>query len=425
MAFKRKPSSSLGLERRVRPRREDEWQEEPQSENSSSEDEDEVEEEGIRGAYDDDEDEDEDEEEEDQASEDGSEDESEPDQDAPKLDLSSVSFGALAKAQESLPSGRKSKSKQSDDVETPQTGVPAPRKSTRSKDDPKPKRSSKHAPQEQTSKKPVSRRREILPDNRRQARDPRFDPLVGRVDEEKASKAYAFLDEYRDKEMADLRVQIKKTKNVNEKENLKRQLQSMESRQKANKRRQDSENLLKEHRKKEKELVAQGKTPFYLKKSEQKKQLLVNRYEGMSKGQVDRAIERKRKKVAGKEKKELDFLERGRASGTLKHCLLVTQLLWGELLIARSGPFEERISTCLGPDPVLGDKSSRLPSTDIDQPVLVDCEGERHHVVVSEDHIRTVHANVRVLTDADEGAGLFDCCQGHVAKRCLKEVEVL
>ncbi|KAF5980265.1 kinase [Fusarium coicis] len=284
MAFKRKTSSSFGLDRRVRPRKEDEWVEEPESQSSSSEDDDdgdEMEEEGIRGASSD-------------------EDEEE------------VSFGALAKAQASLPSaGRKSKSKKSADEDAPRTETPAPRKSTKSKDDPKPKRSSKHAPQEQTSKKPVSRRREILPDNRRQYRDPRFDPLVGRVDEEKASKAYAFLDEYRDKEMADLRAQIKKTKDSYEKDNLKRQLQSMESRKKANMRRQEEERLLKEHRQKEKELVAQGKTPFYLKKSEQKKQLLVNRYEGMSKGQVDRAIERKRKKVAGKEKKELDFLQRG------------------------------------------------------------------------------------------------------------------
>ncbi|KAF5543445.1 kinase [Fusarium mexicanum] len=315
MAFKRKTPSSFGLERRVRPRREDEWVEEPESQGSSSEDDDddddEVEEEGIRGASDDEDDED-DEDEEDQESGEGSGDESEPEENTPKIDLSSVSFGALAKAQASLPSdGRKSKSKKSTDGDAPETETPAPRKSTKSKDDPKPKRSSKHAPQEQTSKKPVSRRREILPDNRRQYRDPRFDPLVGRVDEEKASKAYAFLDEYRDKEMADLRAQIKKTKDSYEKDNLKRQLQSMESRKKANVRRQEEERLLKEHRQKEKELVAQGKTPFYLKKSEQKKQLLVNRYEGMSNGQVDRAIERKRKKFAGKEKKELDFLQRG------------------------------------------------------------------------------------------------------------------
>ncbi|RGP79494.1 hypothetical protein FLONG3_2242 [Fusarium longipes] len=309
MALKRKQSSSLGLERRVRPRKDDDW-EEPESQNSSSEEEDdEVEEEGIRGESEDEEgDEDDDQ---DQESEEGSEDDSEPEQSQPKIDLSSVSFGALAKAQASLPSaGRKSKTKKPTEDDNQKSETPAPRKPTRSKDDPKPKRSSKHAPQEQTSKKPVSRRREIIPENKRQYRDPRFDPLVGRVDEEKASKAYAFLDEYRDKEMADLRVQIKKTKNFNEKENLKRQLQSMESRKKANLRRQEEERLLKEHRQKEKELVAQGKTPFYLKKSEQKKQLLVNRYEGMSKGQVDRAIERKRKKVAGKEKKELDFLQR-------------------------------------------------------------------------------------------------------------------
>ncbi|KAF4988638.1 hypothetical protein FDECE_14972 [Fusarium decemcellulare] len=316
MAFKRK-STSLGLERRVRPRREDDWREEPESQGSSSDsdDDDEVEEYGVRGSHHND-DSDDDDDEQGLGSDDGSEQESESDQEeAPKVDLSSISFGALAKAQASLPSGRKSKSKQSTDADSSRTETPAPRKSTKSKNDPKPKRSSKHAPQEQTSKRPVSRRREIIPDTRRQYRDPRFDPLVGRVDEEKASRAYAFLDEYREKEMADLKAQIKKTKDPNAKDDLKRQLQAMESRKKARKRKEEADNLLKEHRKKEKELVAQGKTPFYLKKSEQKKQLLVNRYEGMSKGQVNRAIGRKRKKVAGKEKKELDSLQRVRSRG--------------------------------------------------------------------------------------------------------------
>ncbi|KAM5342678.1 hypothetical protein ACJ41O_013644 [Fusarium nematophilum] len=320
MAFKRKSTSSL-LGRRVRPRREDDWQEDPESQASSSEedddDDDEVEEEGIRGH-----DEDDDDDEEGSESEDGSDVESESDQDqepaGSKVDLSSISFGALAKAQSSLPSsGRKSKSKSSAETRTDDTPARPRKPTTRSRDDPKLKRSSKHAPQEQSSKRPVSRRREILPDNRRQYRDPRFDPLVGgaRVDEDKASRAYAFLDEYRDKEMADLRAQIKKTKDAGVKDDLKRQLQSMESRRKARKRREEEDSLLREHRRREKELVAQGKTPFYLKKSEQKKQLLVDRYEGMSKGQVDRAIERKRKKVAGKEKKELDSLQRVRPRG--------------------------------------------------------------------------------------------------------------
>lgn len=112
--------------------------------------------------------------------------------------------------------------------------------------------------------------------------------------------------------MAELRTQIKKTKDPYTKEELKRQLLSMESKKKATKRKEEAEALIEEHRKKEKELIAQGKTPYYLKKSEQKKQLLTNRFTSMSKGQVDRAIERKRKKVAGKEKKEMDFLQRVR-----------------------------------------------------------------------------------------------------------------
>lgn len=208
-------------------------------------------------------------------------------------------------------SGRKSKKSKSEPADD-DANLRDEKQHRRAKSDSKQnlQRSSKHAPQEQSSKKPVSRRREILADTRRKARDPRFDPLMGKLDEAKARKAYAFLDEYRDSEMADLRAEIKKTKNTEHKEQLKRQLLSMESRKKARQKKDEEEDLLREHRRKEKDLVAQGKQPFYLKKSDQKKQVLTNRFANMSKGQVDRAIERKRKKVAGKEKKELGALER-------------------------------------------------------------------------------------------------------------------
>lgn len=315
----------------MRPRKEDDW-DEVKSQASSNDDE--VEEQGVRPGRDDDsEQESEDDEQESRADSEvcqtsdlysqssnrlnlQSDDDEPP---APKVDLASISFGALAKAQESLPSRRSKTKTKSDPAKTTSTDtavVPPPRKTSRpSREDLK--RSSKHAPQEQTSTRPVSRRREVVPDAnpRRQHRDPRFDPLVSRLDEAKAQKSYAFLDEYREKEMADLRVQIKKTRNADAKERLKRELMSMEGRKKAKLRREQEEELLKEHRQKEKDLVAQGKQPFYLKKSEQKKQLLVNRYETLSKGQVDRAIERKRKKVAGKEKKELDYLQRSRPRG--------------------------------------------------------------------------------------------------------------
>ncbi|KAL7797487.1 hypothetical protein V8C37DRAFT_369636 [Trichoderma ceciliae] len=311
MSSKRK-STSLGLERRVRARREEEW--EPELSASDDDSGEEVSEEGDDNG------------EEDQDSgeaESGSEPEEaeeEAEEEEPKVDFSSISFGALSRAAASLPRSEKKRNKAGADLDGASTKDTArdtakeslnrePRKSSSRRSDAS-KRSSKHAPQEMTSKKPVSRRREILADPRRKARDPRFDAMTRTLDEAKIAKNYSFLDEYRESEMAELRLQIKKTKDAYAKEDLKRQLLSMESKKKARQKKEDEAKLLQEHRKKEKELVAQGKQPFYLRKSEQKKQLLMDRYAGMSKSQVNKAIERKRKKVVSKEKKELASLER-------------------------------------------------------------------------------------------------------------------
>lgn len=186
-----------------------------------------------------------------------------------------------------------------------------------------PSRSSKHAPMEITSKKPVSRKREILPVHKMVARDPRFDPLVvsrssshsnSKADEDHARKAYAFLDDYRDDEMRQLKAAVKKAKTPAEKEKLQRALMSMESRKKTREKRDKERALIEEHRRREKELVKEGKkaNPFYLKKSEQKKQLLVDQFAGLSEKQREHAIERKRKKVTSKEKKTLPMERRAR-----------------------------------------------------------------------------------------------------------------
>lgn len=309
---------SLGLSRRVKARKADAW-DSHEDDNAAADDSD-APSEQTNGDLDDTLNGDEE-----SPSEAGSDDEDQSSSESnhdetPKVDLSSISFGALAKAQAALP---QSSRKPRDDADPAQAlegkGGRLPRaqreKSSTTKRSKPPTRVSKHAPQEQTSKKPVSRRREILADPRRQYRDPRFDALSSvsqgnTYDEAKVLKHYSFLDDYRESEMAELRVKIKKAKDPSQKENLKRELHSMESKKKAKVRKDEQDNLLKEHRQHEKELVAQGKQPFYLKKSEQKKRLLTDRFKGMSKGQVDRAIERKRKKVAGKEKKELGSMQR-------------------------------------------------------------------------------------------------------------------
>lgn len=253
----------------------------------------------------------------------------------PQIDASQLSFGALAKAQAAMAASSKRKRRGGDDAAADDDdaqddkGWDKPRASTAKKPE---KRSSKHAPVEMTSKRQVSRRRDFLTvtaeTKKAASRDPRFMPLgagasragaagaagIGSgnaIDEIKARKAYAFLDDYRASEMQDLRAAIKKTKNAADKDKLQKALTSMESRKKAQDRRDRERAVIEEHRKKEKELVAQGKTPFYLKRSEQKKRVLVDQFQGMKKKDADRAIERRRKKVAGKEKKMLPMARRG------------------------------------------------------------------------------------------------------------------
>jgi ribosomal RNA-processing protein 36 len=134
--------------------------------------------------------------------------------------------------------------------------------------------------------------------------------MSGYVDEGKIRKAYDFLDGYREDEMKELREKIKKTRDEGEKEGLKRTLESMESRKKAQMRKDKAQEVLDRHRKEEKELVKQGKKPFYLKKQELGKRVLVEQYKGMKGKQLDHVIERRRKKVEGKEKKKMPWARR-------------------------------------------------------------------------------------------------------------------
>jgi ribosomal RNA-processing protein 36 len=171
-------------------------------------------------------------------------------------------------------------------------------------------RSSKHAPAELSSKKAVSRKREVVPVIKRQFRDPRFETLSGPLDESKTQAAYSFLDDYREDEMKELRIAIKKAKDETEKEKLKRALLSMESKKKAQERKRREAEILGRHRKEEKELVKQGKKPFYLKKSERQKRVLIENYSQLKGKQLDHVLERRRKKLEQRDKKKLPWARR-------------------------------------------------------------------------------------------------------------------
>ncbi|OJD31546.1 rrna processing protein [Diplodia corticola] len=258
--------------------------------------------------------------------------------------LSKVSFGALAKAQDSLSkhkdTGRKRKrgsdqtadqedklqalrerlrelkkskagdantKKPSRKVEEPESDDDTESSNSDQEDSGKKSksRSSKHAPAVMTSKKPVSRKREVLASKKRTARDPRFEALSGSLDSNQLKHNYAFLDQYRDSEMAELKASIKKTKNEEDKNILKRKLLSMESQKKAKDSKERHEKVVREHKKQERDAVKQGKTPYFLKKSEVKQRALVDQFSNMKGKQRERLIERRRKKATAKERKNM------------------------------------------------------------------------------------------------------------------------
>ena len=119
------------------------------------------------------------------------------------------------------------------------------------------------------------------------------------------SQKYAFLDDYRTSEITDLKQQVRSTKDVAAKEALKRELKSMEDRERARRRAEEEKAVIREHRKRERERIEQGKKPFFLKKGEIKKQALVNRFEGMGEKKAEKVVEKRRKKKAKKEKRSM------------------------------------------------------------------------------------------------------------------------
>jgi ribosomal RNA-processing protein 36 len=278
-----------------------------------------------------------------------------------KNQLRTVSFGSLAKAQDSLGQGSK-KRKRTDKDDNEETlaalrkrlkelqesnGKGNPKKTQLGKsashsrrftgkdeeasdgsasapdDYASHSRSSKHAPTIQTSKHTVSRKRNVVSVPKASGRDPRFDLLTGSMDSEKIRKNYKFLDDYVDSEIKELKTALKGHK-VQDSEGsdrrkkkkgnkltpeeaiaLKKELTQKESKRATQEAKDREREVQSEHRKREKEMIKQGKKPFFLKKTELKKQVLVKRFEGMSEGKRDKIIEKKRRRMATKERKSM------------------------------------------------------------------------------------------------------------------------
>ncbi|KAK3709562.1 rRNA biogenesis protein rrp36 [Vermiconidia calcicola] len=172
-------------------------------------------------------------------------------------------------------------------------------------------RSSKHAPTSRSSRYQITRKRTVVDVPKRVSRDPRFDAIQQRsAHPGNSEKAYSFLRDYQKTEIGELKSAIKQTKNEDEKATLKRKVISMENRIKSHEAKDRQQEIVRQHRKEEKDMVEQGKKPFFLKKKEVKERALVEKFKGMKGKDREKLIEKRKRKEGQREKKRMPEMRR-------------------------------------------------------------------------------------------------------------------
>jgi len=166
------------------------------------------------------------------------------------------------------------------------------------------KRDHKHRPAEMSSKRPVPVLRDTLQAGKRRSRDPRFESLTaGKLVDKAFKKRYSFLyDEKLPEEKKELQAAMKRTQSPAKKAELQARLSRVTQQVKEEQMRRRKETAEKEAKAKERAAVAEGKRPFYLKKSEKRRQELLAKYDELkATGQLEKYMEKRRKKNASKD----------------------------------------------------------------------------------------------------------------------------
>ncbi|GAC73411.1 uncharacterized conserved protein [Moesziomyces antarcticus T-34] len=199
------------------------------------------------------------------------------------------------------------------------------------------KRANKNAPTEISSKRPVSRRRTVVDTPTAHIRDPRFESLSGSVNKDLFSKSYSFLPDMFKDELSTLKKTLAKLKKQeatqagpkaksehaqairDERAKVEAALRRAEGLAGERERRQRESTVKARIKTQNKERVDKGLQPFYPKKSEIKQMLLKDKYDrlagtgdtegrrasGQEKKQLKKALERRRRKNAQKEKRDM------------------------------------------------------------------------------------------------------------------------
>ncbi|KAJ8772559.1 hypothetical protein K2173_027736 [Erythroxylum novogranatense] len=180
----------------------------------------------------------------------------------------------------------------------------------RPKQETRTRRANKNRPMEISSKKPVTRFREVVQIPKKEVpRDPRFESYAGNLDVDGFRKRYDFLYENNlPAEREELKKQLKKSKNPRDIDQLKDRISWIDKQLKFESAKQIDATILAEHKKKEREAAKQGKRPYYLKKSEIRKQRLIEKYNKLkASGKLESFIEKRRRKNAAKDHRYMPY----------------------------------------------------------------------------------------------------------------------
>lgn len=128
------------------------------------------------------------------------------------------------------------------------------------------KRENKNRPREMSTKKPVSRFREVVHVKKNTPRDPRFDSLCGTFDQKHFKRAYGFLSKIKENDLKELQKQLKDTDDPKMIKKIQYLIQRLENQIREEKRRNQQEE--KEHTEKKEivEAIKRGEKPVFKKK---------------------------------------------------------------------------------------------------------------------------------------------------------------
>ncbi|KAJ1877277.1 rRNA biogenesis protein rrp36 [Coemansia sp. RSA 1722] len=174
-------------------------------------------------------------------------------------------------------------------------------------------RNSKKMPSMMSSKRPVSRFRQVVGTEKPQTRDPRFDSLSGHFNEDLFEKTYAFLDTQRQQEVEEMRSQVKRLQKQNpqEAERIQLAIDSVQSQMAAKSQKKRMQELKRRHRVTEAEQVKQGKQPYFLKKKDLKSLEVAQKFSQLKdSSKLDGFLEKRRKRNATKDHRNMPYQRR-------------------------------------------------------------------------------------------------------------------